>query len=75
MGASFTSTLDAAEVYALTGETAKAVEWIERAIRNGDERAQWFRRNPRLASIRTDPRFQQIVSSVEARRQQRLSGR
>ena len=71
LGAAFTSTLDAAEFYALVGDTTKAIEWLERAIRNGDERAQWFRRNPRLAGIRTDQRFQQILASIDARRQQR----
>jgi tetratricopeptide (TPR) repeat protein len=75
LGASVPSTLDAAEVYALTGETTKAIEWLERAIRNGDERAQWFRRNPRLASIQTDQRFQQMLASIETRRKQRSSGR
>ena len=35
------------------------------------ERADWFRKDPRLASIRQDPRFQVIINSIEARRKQR----
>jgi hypothetical protein len=31
-------------------------------MRNGDERTEWFRKSPRLASIRDDPRFAQIIS-------------
>jgi tetratricopeptide (TPR) repeat protein len=72
LGAAFPATLDAAEFYALVGDADKAIDWLQRAIRNGDERAQWFRRNPRLASIQNDPRFLQIVTSIEARRQGRL---
>ena len=55
----------------LTGNRDKAFEWLELAGRNGDERVEWFRRDPWLASIRDVPRFQQILASMELRRQQR----
>jgi predicted Zn-dependent protease len=67
-GAAFPATLDAAEYYALMGDAPKAVEWVERAVRNGDERVAWFQKNPRLAAIRQDPGFQRIIDSVNARR-------
>jgi predicted Zn-dependent protease len=70
-GAAFVVTLDAAECYALLGDVSKAVEWLDRAVRNGDERLDWFRRNPRLAEIREDPRFQRIIESVEIRQKTR----
>jgi Tfp pilus assembly protein PilF len=66
--AAFPSTLAVAEFYAVLGNGSRALEWIERAVRNGDERTAWFRANPRLASIREDPRFEQILASVESRR-------
>ena len=69
--AAFPSTLAAAEFYAVLGDSSKAIEWLDRAYRNGDERADWFRKDPRLASIRQDPRFQVIINSIEARRRQR----
>jgi predicted Zn-dependent protease len=69
--AAFPSTLEAAEFYAVLGDSSKAIEWLERAYRNGDERADWFRKDARLASIRQDPRFQVIINSIEARRKQR----
>jgi len=62
--------LDAAEVYALVGEKEKAIEWLDRSMRKGDGRVDWIRRDPLLASIREHPRFQQILSSMEFRRQQ-----
>ena len=71
LSVAFPSTLDAAEFYALVGERSKAIEWVDRAVRNGDERIVWFRKDPRLGAIHGDPRFQRIIESVEARRRQR----
>ena len=70
-GTAFVSTLDAAEYYALLGDVPRGLEWLERAIRNGDERLTWFRKNPRLAGIRQDARFEAIMTSLEARRSAR----
>ena len=35
------------------------------------ERAEWFERNPLLASIRTETRFREIVDGIRSRREQR----
>jgi tetratricopeptide (TPR) repeat protein len=64
----FWATLPVADFYALLGDHSKAVDWVGKAVRNGDERINYFRRNPRLVAIRDDPRFQSIIRSVEARR-------
>jgi serine/threonine protein kinase/pimeloyl-ACP methyl ester carboxylesterase len=68
-------TSEAAEFYALLGEKEKALEWLERAVAKGDERAEWFRRSPLLENIRSEPRFQQILDSIAFRRQQRPAAR
>jgi tetratricopeptide (TPR) repeat protein len=73
--ASYLGPLLAAEVYAVVGDTAKALDWMDRAVRWGDEREEWFRRDPALASLRSNPRFQQLLASVTYRRQQRSSSR
>ena len=65
------STSMVADFYAVTGEPDKALDWLERAVRNGDERAEWFRRNPLLAKIRDVPRFRQILESIDYRRKAR----
>jgi hypothetical protein len=70
-GAQVWGPLAPAEFYAVMGDTAKALEWVDRAVRMGDDREDWLRRDPLLASIRDEPRFQQIVASVAYRRQQR----
>jgi len=58
------STLMVADFYAVAGEPEKALDWLEKAVRNGDERTAWFRRDPFLAKIRDLPRFKQILDSV-----------
>ncbi|MGH9531821.1 MAG: tetratricopeptide repeat protein [Terriglobales bacterium] len=62
--------LDAAEIYALLGEKDKAIEWLDRSMRKGDGRVDWLRRDPLLAGVRDHPRFPQILTSMEFRRQQ-----
>ncbi len=69
----FWSTSVAAEFYALVGDSSKALEWLEQAARNGDERYDWFRRDPLLASVRDEPKFKQIIQSIASRLQQRRS--
>jgi hypothetical protein len=54
-----------AEVFALCGRTDEALDWLDRAVRNGDERAAWFRRDAFLASIQAQPRFRLILDSIE----------
>jgi serine/threonine protein kinase len=66
--AAFPATSGVAELYALVGDTPKALEWMERTVRNGDERTSYFRRSRRLTSIQGDPRFRGIIESVESRR-------
>jgi Flp pilus assembly protein TadD len=58
-----------AEFYSMIGDTRQALDWLDRAVRNGDERAAWFRRDPFLAGIRDEPRFTQILESIAYRRQ------
>jgi serine/threonine protein kinase len=64
------TTLSVAEFFALSGDPAAALEWLDRAVRNGDERDGWFRRDPMLASIRALPRFRGILESIAYRREQ-----
>lgn len=62
----------AAAFYAAVGEKERALEWLDRAVRNGDERAEYFQRDPLLAGIRDEPRFKQVLESIAYRRQQRV---
>jgi hypothetical protein len=64
----FIATSAVAEFFAVVGDTARAIEWMQNAVRNGDERVRWFRSSPRLAAVRDDPRFVRTLQAVEARR-------
>jgi tetratricopeptide (TPR) repeat protein len=63
----WTVTSTTADFYALQGDHSKAIEWLQLAIARGDERVSYFRRNPRLVTLRNDARFQSLLKSVEAR--------
>jgi hypothetical protein len=63
----------AADLYAVMGDANRALQWLERAVRMGDDREAYLRRNPLLNSLRGDARFQQIVEAVAYRRQQRAA--
>ena len=65
------ATLPAAEFFAVIGESEKALDWLEKSVRNGDERVEWFRRDRLLASLQGLPRFKQIEDSIANRRAQR----
>ena len=60
-----------AEFYAVLGDRPKSLEWLDRAVRAGDERADWFERDPLLANIRQEPRFRQIVEGIRYRLERR----
>jgi len=61
-------TLTGVEFNAVMGRVPEAIDWLERAVRNGDHRASWFGRDPALQSIRKDERFRQILNSIATRR-------
>ena len=63
-------TLQLAECYAVLGDAPRALAALDQAVRNGDERVDWFLQNPRLAAIRQEPRFEQIVAAIRSRRAQ-----
>lgn len=51
-------------VYALEGLMGDAFEWLERSISLGNGNRPCFENDPNLASIRTDPRFAELMRSV-----------
>jgi serine/threonine protein kinase/Tfp pilus assembly protein PilF len=61
----------AADFYAVMGDAEKALEWLGRGVRMGDEREEYLRRNPLLTNLRGHPRFREILEAVAYRRKQR----
>jgi serine/threonine protein kinase/tetratricopeptide (TPR) repeat protein len=66
-------TVEVAEFYSILDDPEAALEWLDKAVRNGDERGDWFRMDPHLVNIRDHPRFQKILESIDYRRQRRAS--
>ena len=53
-----------ASVYALQGLRNDAFEWLERSIRLGNANKPCFENDPNLASIRDDPRFSDLMTTL-----------
>jgi len=55
-----------ASVYALEGMQAEAFEWLGRAIALGNENQPCFENDPNWSSLRSDPRFLDLMAKVHA---------
>ncbi|MDX6529079.1 MAG: eukaryotic-like serine/threonine-protein kinase [Blastocatellia bacterium] len=53
-----------ASAYAMEGERDAAFKWLTRAIELGNENRPWFERDRNWDSLRDDPEYQRIVSSI-----------
>jgi serine/threonine-protein kinase len=56
-----------ASAFALEDERDEAFHWLERAIKLGREDRAWFEMDPDWTSLRDDPRYQELMSRIEAR--------
>ncbi len=53
-----------ASAYSQLGETDRAIEWVEWAIKLGYENRAWFMVDKTLEPIRNDPRFKVLMDSI-----------
>ncbi len=56
--------LDLVRQAAMVGETEMAFRWLERAIETRETQVIWLRIDPRLRSLRTDPRFKTLAARL-----------
>jgi eukaryotic-like serine/threonine-protein kinase len=54
-----------AQAYSTLDERDTAFEWLERAIKLGNENRLWFERDKSLANIREDSRFAELMAKIE----------
>ncbi len=54
-----------ASVYAVLGETEKAMAWLERSVDTGNPCWPFFKLDPHLENLRPEPRFQRLVAGLE----------
>jgi serine/threonine protein kinase/tetratricopeptide (TPR) repeat protein len=55
-----------ASAYLLQGRQVLALEWLEKAIKLGNENYRWFESDPNWSDLHADPRFQQLMQGVKA---------
>jgi len=53
-------------VYAILGDTAKAMAWLQRSVDTGNPCWPFFKIDPHLQTIRHEPAFVQLVADLEA---------
>jgi tetratricopeptide (TPR) repeat protein len=52
-------------VYAVLGETEKAMAWLQRSVDTGNPCWPFFKIDPHLANLRPNPAFQRLVAGLE----------
>ena len=60
-----------AAAYLLQGRQVEALNWLETAIRLGNENVEWFESDPNWADLRDDPRFLKLMEGIKQGRQER----
>ncbi len=56
-----------ADFYALIGDKKQAIDALQRSVQLGDDRAAFFKLDPMLKNIQSEPRFLQLIDSIEYR--------
>ena len=54
-----------AEVYAQWGNTSRALEWLDTAVRLRDRELRWLKVDPLMDPLRKEPRFQAIERALK----------
>lgn len=53
-------------VYAILGETGKAMAWLERSVDTGNPCWPFFKIDPHLQNVQNEPAFRRLVADLEA---------
>jgi TolB-like protein/DNA-binding winged helix-turn-helix (wHTH) protein/tetratricopeptide (TPR) repeat protein len=64
-GAGAAAAYQYAEIYAQWGNVAKAIEWLDTAVRMHDPGLGWLKGDPLLDPLRNEPRFQAIERALK----------
>lgn len=60
-----------ASAYLLQGRQVLALEWLQKAIRLGNENYLWFESDPNWSDLHGDPRFKELMQRVKTSLQKR----
>ena len=58
--------MEIAAIHAVRGETAPALEWLERGYEAGWRDYRITRRDPFFAALREEPRFRALLARMES---------
>jgi len=59
-----------ASAYLLQGRQVEALRWLETAIRLGNENYRWFESDPNWTDMHNDPRFQEVMKTIDKHERQ-----
>jgi hypothetical protein len=54
-----------ASAFAVAGESAKALDWLERAYAQRDGTLVVIKVHPRMDGLRTEPRFRELLAKMK----------
>ena len=60
----YVSPLDIAAIYTRLGEENQAFDWLEKAYEERFSLLPWLKLDPRLDSLRPEPRFKELLKKV-----------
>ncbi len=61
-----------ASAYLLQGRQVLALEWLEKAIKLGNQNYRWFESDPNWSDLHGDPRFEELMQRVRTSLQKRV---
>jgi predicted Zn-dependent protease len=61
---SYVSPWALASIHARLGETAEALDWLERAYEEHDSTLVWLKVHPRFDALRHEPRFEALIARL-----------
>jgi serine/threonine-protein kinase len=51
-------------IYAVLGQPDQAFEWLDRAVETHEPTVLWLKTQPRLETLRPDPRFRALLEKL-----------
>ena len=62
---SYVSPYGIASAFAVSGATAQALDWLERAHEQRDGTLVWIKVHPRMDGLRAEPRFRELLAKMK----------
>ena len=60
----YVSAYGIASAFAVAGDNARALDWLERAYEQRDGTLVWIKVHPRMDGLRAEPRFRELLAKM-----------